>query len=267
MTQENQSPFEQIKKKDSQGNEYWEARELMEKLGYKSWQRFNDAIERAKISCSIAHRNISEHFINVDKTSEMPKGGNRHIEDYELTKYACHIIAMNGDVRKQEIANAQAYFSVQVEYAETIQSKQIPEIAKSRQEIARELAIAYNDLADALDQMERQEEQLKLQAPKVKIYDEFFDSSLLLDGSQIARILQPKLGLNRNKLYERFVNEGILMRRKSQSGGLTVTSSFMGTHPNFIRIVPEKIPNGKTALVPYFYPAFLEWYIQKHKLV
>jgi DNA-damage-inducible protein D len=81
-------------------------------LGYNSWQNFEKAIDRAKISCEESGDEVSQCFIDAIKTLEMPKGGKKELKDYHLTRFACYLIAQNGDPRKSEIANAQAYFAV-----------------------------------------------------------------------------------------------------------------------------------------------------------
>ncbi|WP_139294948.1 BRO family protein, partial [Planktothrix tepida] len=122
-----QSPFDSIKHIDDQGCEYWLARELMELLGYKQYRRFADAIERAILSQENAGNSIREDFLpEVAKTSGRPQ------EDYKLSRYACYLVAMNGDPRKTEIAQAQAYFVVKTREAETIIPQQNDELEALR---------------------------------------------------------------------------------------------------------------------------------------
>lgn len=105
------------------GIEFWYARELQTVLGYAQWRRFNETIERAKISCKTAGISTSEHFADVGKSYAMPNGGEREIGDIMLTRYACYLIAQNGDPRKDEIAFAQSYFAVQTRRAELIEQR------------------------------------------------------------------------------------------------------------------------------------------------
>ena len=105
--------FEDIKHIDENGVEFWYARELMIVLEYKQWRRFESVIEKAKIACENSGISSFEHFANVGKTIKMPKGAEKTIKDYELTRYACYLIAQNGDSRKKVIALAQTYFAVQ----------------------------------------------------------------------------------------------------------------------------------------------------------
>ena len=105
--------FEKIKHIDENGNEFWYARELMIVLQYSNWQNFEKIISKAKISCENSSISAFEHFTDVSKTIKMPKGAEKMINDYKLTRYACYLIAQNGDSRKKVIALAQTYFAVQ----------------------------------------------------------------------------------------------------------------------------------------------------------
>ena len=109
----NNETFEDIKYIDENGVEFWYARELMPILQYSNWQNFEKIIDKAKISCENSDISVFEHFTDVSKTIKMPKGAEKTILDYKLTRYACYLIAQNGDSRKKVIALAQTYFAVQ----------------------------------------------------------------------------------------------------------------------------------------------------------
>lgn len=98
---------------DLDGVECWSAREMQILLGYSKWENFEKVIQKAKDSCKNAGEEISNHFPDVRKTIAMPKGAEKQIDDILLTRYACYLIAQNGDSRKIEIAFAQNYFAVQ----------------------------------------------------------------------------------------------------------------------------------------------------------
>ncbi len=129
----NNTTFESIKHIDNEGKEYWYARELQKVLNYAQWRRFNDVIEKAKITCKNSNNIILDHFADVGKMVEIGSGALREQEDYKLSRYACYLIAQNGDSRKKVIAEAQTYFAIQTrrqelndkEYSELTEDEKI----------------------------------------------------------------------------------------------------------------------------------------------
>ena len=105
------------------GIECWSARELQEILGYSQWRNFKNAIDKAKTSCESAGEKVSDHFADVSKMIDLGKGGQREVEEIVLTRYACYLIAQNGDSNKSEIAFAQTYFAVQTRKQEVIEQR------------------------------------------------------------------------------------------------------------------------------------------------
>ncbi len=104
--------FEQIKKIDKDGIEFWEARELMLVLEYSEWRNFLNVIEKAKTSCTTSKQCVADHFVDINKMILLGKGGEKSVQDYKLSRYACYLIAQNGDPSKESIASAQTYFAV-----------------------------------------------------------------------------------------------------------------------------------------------------------
>ena len=147
-----QSPFDSIRHINEYGAEYWDARELMPVLGYKQWRRFADTIDRAKVSCEVSGNAVSDHFAEVGKTIAMPKGATKIVADYHLSRYACYLIAMNGDPRKEAIALAQSYFAIKTREQELSEDfEQLTEDQK-RLAVRGELIRHNKSLADAAHQ-------------------------------------------------------------------------------------------------------------------
>lgn len=110
--------FEDVKHLDEDGNEYWLARELQTVLEYKEWRNFQKVISTAQIACKISQQEVSHHFVDLNKTIKLPKGATRKVLDYKLSRYACYLIVMNGDPRKEVIALGQTYFAVKTRQQE-----------------------------------------------------------------------------------------------------------------------------------------------------
>ena len=110
--------FDDIKHTDENGNEFWLARELQEILQYTQWRNFQKVISTAQIACKISQQTVSDHFAEVSKMITLAKGAKRKVIDYRLTRYACYLIVMNGDPRKEVIALGQTYFAVKTRQQE-----------------------------------------------------------------------------------------------------------------------------------------------------
>lgn len=118
VTAYSQQTFESIKHIDENGAEFWLARELQIALEYAQWRRFQESVERAKTACEASGLNVMDHFADVGKMIDLAKGAQREIADIKLSRYACYLIVMNGDPRKEVIALGQTYFAVKTRQQE-----------------------------------------------------------------------------------------------------------------------------------------------------
>lgn len=138
--------FESLKKHNQHGVEYWSARDLQPHLGYSQWRRFENAIKKAMESCKQSGNNPNHHFAGAGKMVGLGSQADREVEDYHLSRFACYLIAQNGDPRKPEIAQAQKYFAIQ-----TRRQELSDEMAADRERVeAREQAsIEFKALSSA----------------------------------------------------------------------------------------------------------------------
>ena len=140
---ENKPAFESIKHINEDGREYWTARELQTALTYKEWRKFNGIVQKAMEACKASNNEVSDHFVQVDKIVEAGIT-TKEIEDYNLSRYACYLIAMNGSPKKKAIALAQTYFAVKTRQQELAEQYDAKRLA-----VRREMAAHNKSLADA----------------------------------------------------------------------------------------------------------------------
>lgn len=140
----NQASFENLKLINSHGAEYWSARDLQALLGYTQWRRFEQAVDRAMISCKESGNKPQNHFAGAGKMVDVGSSAQRDIADFHLSRFACYLIAQNGDPRKPEIAQAQKYFAIQ-----TRRQELSDELAQDleRLELRKQTAIEFKALS------------------------------------------------------------------------------------------------------------------------
>lgn len=141
--------FEDIKHFNEYGQEFWFARELQKVLEYSQWRNFKSVIDKAKIACERSNNNILDHFADVSKTIDMPKGATKQIEDTMLSRYACYLIVQNGDPQKQVIALGQTYFAIKTRQQEVIDNYDILTEEQKRLSIRNEIINHNKSLAEA----------------------------------------------------------------------------------------------------------------------
>jgi len=142
--------FEDLKLTNTHGAEYWSARDLQPVLGYSQWRRFEQAVERAITSCKQSGNDPGHHFAGAGKMVELGSGSAREVPDYHLSRFACYLIAQNGDPRKPEIAHAQKYFAIQARRQElTDQASADIERLELRKQTAEEFKALSGAAQDA----------------------------------------------------------------------------------------------------------------------
>ena len=147
-----ESIFENIKHILEDGTEYWNARELQHVLEYTDWRNFLKVVDKAKIACENSGLLVGEHFVDVNKSSPMPNGGTRIIDDVQLSRYACYLIMQNGDPRKEVIAIGQTYFAVKTRQQEIIENYDVLTEEQKRLAIRNEIVAHNKALAEAAKQ-------------------------------------------------------------------------------------------------------------------
>jgi DNA-damage-inducible protein D len=191
------SPFDAIRRTDEHG-EYWSARDLMPLLGYTKWERFEDSVDRARISMANAGNDPDR---NASRLRE-PSGKTERV-NYRLSRYGAYVVAMNGDVRKQEIADAQAYFAAKTHEAESRPKTTVVVSEISRRELAA-MVIAEADRADAAEQRARELE------PAAQSWNTLAEASGDYSLREAAQILDrdPNIRTGQNRLSKHLKNIG-----------------------------------------------------------
>lgn len=182
-----QYTFESVRQVRPDGSEFWSARDLMPMLGYSDWRNFSITISRASSSIVSEKMDLTSHVVGVNDLVPRPQGGSVSREDFLLSRYACYLVAMNGDPRKPEISAAQRYFAVRTRQAETAQPLTEDEI----------LHRAFHIL-DA---------KVKELTPKAEAYDSFLSA----DGALAMGTVAKMLGTSRNRLFGVLRDKGVLI--------------------------------------------------------
>ncbi len=142
--------FESYAQQTETGVNFWLARDLQHLLGYSKWDNFINVLSKAKTACEVSEHNILDHFADVGKMVDLGSGSQREVPDIMLTRFACYLIAQNGDPRKQEIAFAQTYFAVQTRKAELIEQRMLE---AERVQAREKLKQTEKELSDTIQEL------------------------------------------------------------------------------------------------------------------
>lgn len=196
-----ESPFDRIRHEDDNG-EHWYARELMILMGYRAWQDFRNAIDRAVINCTNSGQDPDQHFVVFRYTPKNSAGG-RPGEDYRLTRAACYWVVLNGDPAKPETALGKTYFAVRTREAEVAPQRSLPQ---SYSAALRELASEAEAREAAEQLVQQQQKELSSARPKADFVDQFVvvpEDTMRLDD--LAKVLGVRVQAFRKWLVDRKV--------------------------------------------------------------
>lgn len=201
------SPFDAIRHLTDGGREYWSARDLMPLLGYEKWERFADAINRAKSAARNAGYDPATQFPGTGKLVPTGNGAQRAVEDYHLSRYACYLVALNGDPRKPEIAAAQTYFVIKTREAEAATAAP---------------ALTGTDLLaaavlEAQRMIEAKDARIAELEPKADLADTYLTAQ---GGSRLIREAAKLLGLREREFRQWLLDERLIFAKHAPCGAV-----------------------------------------------
>lgn len=208
----NPTPFDVYRQEREDGTEFWSARDLAQLMGYIKWQNFENALNRAIKAADNQKMDVSSLFTRSSK-----KTGGRPQEDYELTRFAAYLVAMNGDPNKPEVASAQAYFAARTRQAETQQPAQLTD----EELLSRALMVATSKMeqleAEKAEALELSEAAMarayvaEAEAEEARPKVEAFDSFMRTDGTYYMGAVAKMLGIGQNELFRRLREARVLI--------------------------------------------------------
>lgn len=224
--------FENYANKTNDGIEFWLARDLQQLLGYDKWDNFIKVISKAKISCENTGHTVTDHFADVGKTIQMPKGAQKEVIDIMLTRYACYLIAQNGDPRKDEISFAQNYFALQTRKFEIIE-KRIQEFERIK--ARHKLTETEKELSSVIFQQTRSDKNFALIRSKG-------DKALFGYGTSA---MKTRLGIPQSRALSDF-QPTILLKAKDFATEITIFNSKAKNLNTEKAISDEHITNNRS---------------------
>ena len=225
--------FEELVQRDEEtGGEYWLARDLQGLLGYAKWENFVKVIEKAKTACQASGFEPADHFLDVRKMVELGSGATREIEDIALTRYACYLIAQNGDPSKEAIAFAQTYFAVQTRKQELIEQR-LAEV--ERLSARKKLSTSEKELSGII--YERVGDQMSFARIRSK-------GDVALFGGHSTQMMKTKLGVPDNRPLADFLPT-ITIKAKDFANEITNFNIKRDELRTEVSIADEHVKNNK----------------------
>lgn len=232
LIQELAHSFEDHAGHSDTGVEFWMARELQHLLGYTEWRNFSKVITKAKIACEVSDNQVADHFVDVNKTIQMPKGAVREVPDTMLTRYACYLIAQNGDPRKEVIAFAQNYFALQTRRLELIEQR----IYDAERLKAREkLTLSEKELSQVIYEQTGSDKNFALIRSK---------GDTALFGGKSTKAMKAKLGIPNNRALADFLPT-ITIKAKDFASEITIFNARDKRMNKEAQISKEHIKNNQ----------------------
>ena len=226
------SPFDQIKQVRADGSEFWSARDLMPMLGYEKWERFADAVERAIVSMEAQGHDAT---VEASRLRE-PFGRTRQMgENFHLSRFACYLVAMNGDPRKAEVAAAQAYFAIKTREAE---------VAPARELTFEEMTLKV--ITESQSRIKALEQKVESDAPKVDLAERYLTAP---GNARLVREVAKAIGWKERDLRAFLIEEKFLFRRQSLCGSWSY--DFYADHAPHFDVREQVVTHGFGACSHY----------------
>jgi len=225
--------FEEHSYTTEEGIEFWFARDLQHLLKYAKWENFNKVITKAKTACEVSGNDISNHFPDIRKTIEMPKGASKEIDDFMLTRYACYLITQNGDPRKESIAFAQNYFAIQTRKTELIEQR-IKDWERLR--ARQKLTYSEKELSEVIFEQTGNDRNFGIIRSK---------GDQALFGGNKTKQIKEKLGIPQNRPLADFLPT-ITIKAKDFATEITVFNTKEKSFKSEIQISAEHITNNRS---------------------
>ena len=214
------------------GVEFWLARDLQHLLGYAEWRNFFKVVTKAMMACEVSGNIVIDHFVDVNKTITMPKGGEKKIEDIMLTRYACYLIAQNGDPRKEVIAFAQNYFALQTRRLELIEQR----IYDAERLKAREkLSLSEKELSLVIFEQTGSDKNFALIRSK---------GDFALFGGNSTKAMKAKLGVSNHRALADFLPT-ITIKAKDFASEITIFNARDKKMNHKTKISKEHVKNNQ----------------------